>query len=160
VFSSPLFCGVDIDTDTSKHRLWQHEFGVDAIDGSESLAIPSYFETSEFGSPDGGSPDAGASKMGVQISFIEPDFVQTGDLQLTMYGRANSRSLVRESTPVTFPAPDTPTGVVDDPEAQLVKQRWDARYTRFRWTSNVVGGDYWEGKTLAHFKTTDERFTS
>lgn len=159
VFRSPLMCGV-ADPVTADFKLWQHEFGVDSIDGTDVLAIRSFFETSEFGGPDGAGPNAGGSNMSVEVSLIEPDFVQTGPMLLTLYGRTNCRSVVRTSDQITFVAPNTPTGYVATPEEELNQLRWDMRYTRFRWESNVQGGDYWEGKVVAHFKPTSERLRS
>lgn len=156
VFKSPLMCGVDEDTSavSGGHRLWQHEFGVDSIDGPRVLAIESFYETHEFGIPIG---DTGASKTSLACNVVEPDFVQTGQMYMIVKGRQNARSQVRESDPYTFAAaPDD--GV--EMQQQLLNIRETSRYMRFRFGSNVAMGDYQAGRIMAHFQPADGRITS
>lgn len=157
VFKSPLLCGVDEDTTAASggHRLWQHEFGVDSLDGTRVLAIESYYETHEFGVPIG---DTGASKTGLVCNLIEPDFLQSGDMTLTMKGRMNARSEERVGDVITFP--ENSAAVEVSAELQQIKELFSSRYIHFRFGSNVAGGDYQAGKIMGHFQPGDGRTTS
>ena len=157
VFTSPLMCGVDADTSTGSttYKLWQHEFGTDAIDGSEVLAVESYYETSELGLPftDDGS-NTGGSKQSLANNMIEPDFVQTGDMYCIVKARWNARSEEHVSDPYPFVANPT------IPAEELIKIRETGRFLRFRFGSNTQGGNYQSGKIMGHFQTADARITS
>ena len=157
VFRSPLMCGVDDDASATSggYRLWQHEFGVDALDGVSVLAIDSYYETHEFGIPLG---DTGASKTSLICNVVEPDFLQTGNMYMIVKGRQNARSEERESSAYTFAEPSTT--VEGDYQQQNINIREGSRYMRFRFGSNVQGGTYQGGKIMAHFQPGDARITS
>lgn len=157
VFTSPLLCGVDPDTSTGgiTYKLWQHEFGVDSLDGTEALAIDSFYETNEVGLPfsDAGA-NTGGSKTSLVNNIIEPDFVQTGDMYVIVKARWNARSPEHVSAPYTFV--DTAT----IPAEELVKIRETGRFLRFRFGSNTLGGNYQAGKIMGHFQPGDARVTS
>lgn len=154
VFKSPLMCGVneDMSTGSSTYKLWQHEFGVDEIDGPRVVAIPSFFETAEFGlpAPDNPQLQGGNSNRSIVVNTIEPDFVQVGDMELIVKSRWNSRSPVKTSNPYTFVASPTVSA------EELITIRETGRYMRFRFTSNVQGGDYQVGKILLHVDTSGD----
>jgi hypothetical protein len=69
-FRAPLLTGV-VGTD---YRVWLHEQGVDAIDGSDLSPIISYFETGDLSQVVEGRNEY------VRITRIEPDFVQSGPI--------------------------------------------------------------------------------
>jgi hypothetical protein len=52
-FRSPIMTSADVDVITKSYKLWQHEYGVDAIDGNSVTAINSYFETAVISAPGG-----------------------------------------------------------------------------------------------------------
>lgn len=127
--------------------LYQHEIGVDAVEDI-ALAIRSSFETANL-SPLNGSPPSG---KGLRCERVEPDFVQTGDLMLTVVGRQNARAADAQS--VTMTIPDVPTV----PAEQTTPFKDAAfRQMRFRFESNTLGGDYYAGKPIAHVEQTDMR---
>ena len=81
--------------------------------------------------------------------MIEPDFIQSGDMVVTVTGRANARAPEVYGAPVTFA--DEPT----TPYGQVVVLREQRRELRARFESNVVGGDYQMGQIIAHIETGD-----
>jgi len=131
--------------------LWRHENGVDEVNGVTSRPIPSYFvsDEKEF-------LDQGLDKC-MRVDILEPDLVQTGDMRVTVSGRANARSTDIETQSVTFTDPQTnaPLG----PDQQVVRFKESRRFLRFKFESNQVGGDYYMGKTLAHIEPAEGRFT-
>lgn len=159
VFKSPLMCGIDVDTSTgsSTYKLWQHEFGVDSIDGRIVTAIPSFFETSEFGFPAPDNQLFQSSNKSMIVNTVEPDFVQSGGMNLIVKTRWNSRSPEHVSTPYPFAA-DSGSGVASDQQVLTIRET--GRYMRFNFSSNVQGGNYEAGKILVHIQEGDERIRS
>lgn len=157
VFKSPLMCGVDADTSTGSttYKMWQHEFGYDEIDGSRVLAVPSAFETSEFGLPASENPQMpGSSTKSMSVQIVETDFVQAGDMDLVVKSRWNARSPENVSSPYTFAATATISA------EELLTIRETGRYMRFRFNSNTQGGNYEAGKILIHIQPGDDRIRS
>lgn len=158
VFRSPLFTGVDVDSTTSKYKLWQHEAPgiVDAIDGPDILAIQSYFETNPLfpAIPEG---DRSGTNQGISCEYIEPDFVQSGDMTVSVVGsKGNSRSPEETVGPITFVEPSSTLTAED----QVVHVRANMRQMRFRFESNVAGGDYQAGDIIGQFMPSDARITT
>ena len=85
---------------------------------------------------------------------MEQDFVQTGDMTLTVTGRANARAPESTSGPHTFHA-TAPT--IPDQTIPLKDTR---RLMRFKFESNVVGGDYQMGQCIGHIEPSDARINS
>lgn len=154
VFKSPLMCGVDVDTTSLAYKLWQHEFGVDELDGTKVRAINSYFETSEFGFPAPDNPQFPSSNKSMIVNTIEPDFVQTGTMNLVVKARWNARSPEHVSSPYSFAA------TAATPSEEILTIRETGRYMRFNFSSNVQGGNYETGKVLVHIQEGDDRIKS
>ena len=142
VFRKPLLTGVQ--TSTSGYKLWVHETGVDEVDGIVTQPILSYFETADIS-----LPVLAQTNRQLHILSLEPDFVQSGDMEVSVHGRFNARSPEIESPPLSFPA------VATNPQQTLITLKEQRRQLRFRFTSNVVGGDYQMGLILAHFQPGD-----
>lgn len=164
VFSSPLVIGV-IDTETTQYRgvqsselrvteddqpriindpkgyvVWQHEYGTDEINGSQIRPVQSYFETADISLLVGQNPQ----NMALRVEYIEPDFVQSGDMTVQITGRANAKSGEVTSDPRTIYA------VPNTREEQLVYFREIRREMRFRFESNTINGSYQMGQVIAH----------
>lgn len=145
-FRYPLMSGVDLDA-SDQSILWQHEYGVDEISGGQTRAIRSYYTTgvlSAISPAEGGKP----VNSTLRVTHVEPDFVQTGDMTLTLMGRAVAQGGTAETDPRTFVAsPSTP--------AQETIGFKDAEFRQMRamFESNVAGGDYKAGKPLALVST-------
>ena len=153
VYNKPFMVGNEnVGTvGTPAYTLWQHETGVDKINGSTIDAIESFFETAEIGMP---VDDQQPSNRTLRVARVEPDFVQVGNMTLNVRGRVNSKASVIEDAAQTFLA--TPV----EPTDETVKLRQIRRLMSFKFTSNVQGGNYEFGETLAHIEQADERVES
>jgi len=125
------------------YRVWVHENGVDSIDGQDINPIQSYFETADLS-----TLPSGASSY-LRLSTIEPDFVQTGEMQVKVTGRANARAPEVVSSTFVFPAEAT------TPQEQIVMLKEQRRELRVRFESNTILGDYQMGQIIGHFSTGD-----
>lgn len=143
VFRRPLMSGVTPNS-SDNYQFWVHEVGTDRIDGTTTLAIPSFFETGDVSIP----LESGDNKS-LQVVVIEPDFVQSGPMTLQVKGRANARAPEVDGTPMTFNA------VAATPEEQVIMLKTQRRQLRFRFTSDCLGGDYQMGHVLAHVQPTN-----
>lgn len=119
--------------------VYQHEFGVNAIDGTNVAAIESYFETNDLGWVSGGPSEpamVGPNKW-LRLERIEPDFIQEGDMSLVVTGRPYAQSADVESNPYTF-APNT----------NKIDMKEQRRELRLKFVSNVADGDYQLGRVI------------
>ena len=119
--------------------LYQNEIGTDKVSGALSVAIESYFETNDLGLVSGGpsQPSPVGDNKWLRLERIEPDFVQSGDMEVYVTGRPFAQSQDVTSSAYTF----TPTtGKVD--------MREQRRELRLKFVSNVTGGNYQVGKII------------
>jgi len=135
-FAAPVLTGVEPSADG--YKVWLHERGTDEIDGPTVNPIPSYFETADL------SAIAKGQDSELRITRIEPDFVQSGDMQVYVTGRANARSPEVNGSTFTFPEDATL------PYEQIVMLKEQRRELRARFSSNTVGGDYQMGQIIAY----------
>jgi hypothetical protein len=138
------------DNGLTTYKIWRHEIGTDAIDGTSVAAIQSYFETAEI-SPLTTQQPVNAS---MRITAVEPDFVQSGEMTVQVKGYINAKANDVDGEINAFPA------VATTPAEQVVKLKTARRLLRLRFESNAIGGDYQMGKTLAHVGPADERYQS
>lgn len=119
--------------------LWQHETGTDLVKGSSFQAIESYFETNDLGWVSGGpsQPAAEGENRWLRVERVEPDFVQSGVMQLYIVGRPYAQSSDVVSDPYHF-GPTTPK----------IDMREQRRELRLRFSSNEAGGDYQAGRIM------------
>ena len=129
-------------------KLWVHEAGVDAIDGQDLQPIESYFETGEITMAADNSSNAAIS-----VVAVEPDFVQTGDMTLQIKGRVNARAAEVTGPQMSFP------DVASSPQEQVLRFKEERRQLRFKFGSNVLGGDYQMGQPFAQIMPGNERIT-
>lgn len=132
----------------NKYSAYAEEYGKNAIENNSEVAIPSFFETSEFGYPSGGP--SGEAQQGLnnwtRISRIEPDFVQTGEMQVAIRSREFANSPVVQSESHVF-----------TPETELIDMRHQARHLTLRFESNILNGDYHMGRVILHTEPGDTR---
>ncbi len=152
VYSKPFMVDAD-DTGGGAFTLWQHETGVDRIDGAQIDPIPSHFETAEIGMA---ISEQAASNAELRVDRVEPDFVQVGDMTLEVHGRANSRAPIITLTEDTVVFPATAA----TPTQETVKLKAIRRLMSFKFSSNTQGGDYEFGECLASIEPTGERVES
>lgn len=154
VFRSPLMTGVALDGAAAGYtKLWQHEYGTDEVDGTAVRAVRSFFETNAICPA---LPGQGiGNNSGIYVDYIEPDFVQTGDMTVAVKGSmSNARAPDNNSTPQSFP--DSASSA----DTQLIYLRQQRRQMRFNFESNVAGGNYEMGDCIAQVRPGDARITS
>jgi hypothetical protein len=119
--------------------LWQHEIGTNAVQNTTVLAIESFFETNDLGWVSGGpsQPSPIGDNKWLRLERVEPDFVQSGDMEIYVTGRSFAQSNDVTTGPYVF-SPDT--GKID--------MREQRRELRLKFVSNVAGGDYQVGKVI------------
>ena len=147
VFRYPVMTSTE-PNDDGDYTLWIHETGYDKIAGNFQEAIPSYFETSDFGLPTGG-PTA-ESLQGVnrwtRLTRIEPDFIVEGGMNVIVNGYEFAQGAYKQSDPYPF-----------DANTDKIDMREQRREIRLRFESNVQGGHYEMGKVLLHLEAGDVR---
>lgn len=136
------------NTTAGRITLWQHEIGVDEVNGQSVNAIESYFETSDLGWVGGGP--ATTQMMGdnfwLHLERVEPDFVQSGQMYLQIVGRPFAQADDAVSQPYYF-----------EPSTGKIDMREQRREIRLRFTSNVAGGNYQMGRVLLNANVGDVR---
>jgi hypothetical protein len=123
----------------SEVSLWQHEIGTDAVQGTNAVAIESYFETNDLGWVSGGpsQPAPVGENKWIHLDRIEPDFVQSGTMYLQVTGRSFAQAEDQTSAPREF-----------EPNTNKIDVREQRRELRLKFGSNVAGGDYQLGKVI------------
>lgn len=130
------------------YGLWQHEFGLNKISFNQETSILSSVTTCDI-SWVGGSP-SGDTATGVNrrmhLRRIEPDFVQAGDMNLTILGRKFARGDEETSGPFVF-----------GPNDGKIDMRVEHREMRLKFESNTLNGNYEMGRLLITTEYGDER---
>jgi hypothetical protein len=130
------------------YALWQQEFGKNEVSFNAETAIASSITTCDI-SWVGGTPsqDTGTGvNRRMHLRRVEPDFVQTGKMDMTILGRKFARGNVENSGPYPF-YPDT--GKID--------LRVEHREIRIKFESNDINGDFEMGRILITAEYGDER---
>jgi hypothetical protein len=135
-------------TQANKVSLWQHEIGTDRVQGQNQTAIYSSFETNDLGLVTGGpsQPSPVGENYWLHLERVEPDFIQSGDMDLYVTGRPFAQSSDQTTGPYSFGP--------DDGKIDLREQR---RELRLLFVSNVQGGDYQLGTVLLNANVGDVR---
>lgn len=128
--------------------LWQHEVGADEVKFTATNAIEAYVETSDLGWVAGGpsQPSPVGENRWLHVERLEPDFIQSGDMDLYVTGRSYAQGEDKTTGPYTF-APGTT-------KIDLREQR---REMRLKFVSNVAGGDFQMGKVIVNADLGDTR---
>jgi hypothetical protein len=171
LYAAPLLCGLQQSTFIANNRVtedgdlrvtqdddqriavpeegfkvWQHERSMNEIDGQNITAVPSFFETADMTYL---AAPGGAKDKHIRVEFIEPDFVQSGNMTVQLTGRANAKSLEVDGPVRTiFENPSTPY-------EQVVFFKEERRELRFKFGSNTINGDYQMGQVIAHLGEAD-----
>lgn len=149
VFRRPIWAGNDENT-VGKYTLWQHETGTNEVYTNQVNAIDSFFETNIIGSRVGlvGTVEQPGDNVWTRCERIEPDFVQSGAMEVTVLGKGYAEDVDQESAPYTF-----------DPSTLKVDMREQYREMRMRFRSNTQNGNYFMGRVLLSIDTGDVRST-
>jgi len=128
--------------------LWQHEIGTDEIKGQVQRAIRSSFETNDLGWVAGGPSESSmvGPNIWIHLERMEPDFVQSGEMELYVTGPPFAQSADKTTGPYPF---SPTTGKVD-----LREQR---REMRLIFVSDVQGGNYQLGRVMINADFGDVR---
>ena len=128
--------------------LFQNEIGTDKVVGALSVAIESYFETNDLGLVSGGpsQPSPIGENRWLRLERVEPDFIQSGDMELYVTGRPFAQIADETTGPYVF---SSSTGKID--------MREQRRELRLKFVSNVAGGTYQVGKVLLDADVGDSR---
>jgi hypothetical protein len=129
-------------------KVYQHEIGVDEIDGQSVNAIESSIETNDLGWVSGGPSETlpvGENRW-VRLERVEPDFIVSGEMNLYVTGRPYAQSQDATSSAYVF---DQNTNKID-----MKEQR---REMRLIFESNEVNGDYQMGKVILNADFGDVR---
>lgn len=146
VYQYPILTGIQPEGGT--YKLWQHEFGVDEVDGTTVNSIPSYFQTADISFV---ADQQQPRNRSLRCAMIEPDFVQVRDMTVQITGRANARApeVTTDEHVIRDPA------TIDQPFQQVTFFKETRREMRFIFKSNEVGGDYQMGQCIAHIEVSD-----
>lgn len=139
---------VSFSTPDDLIKVYQHEVGVNEIDGQIVNAIESFIETNNIGWITGGpsqSTMAGDNKW-IRLERIEPDFLLNGQMLLYVTGKPYAQSQDQISEPYVF---TSTTNKID-----MKEQR---REMRLRFVSDEADGDYQMGKIMLSATTGDVR---
>ena len=132
------------------YPIWQHETGLDQVSFKEQTAIYSSYTTGDISWVGGTTTPANTQAIGnnrrMHIRRIEPDFVQAGNLSLTIIGRKFAASQVEDSGPYVF-----------SPSTEKIDLRVEHREVQFQVVSNEIGGNYEQGRLLITQELGDER---
>jgi hypothetical protein len=132
------------------YTIWQHEYGTDQIYLTNVNAVKSFFETTTIGSMINlvGSTTQPGDNVWTRIDRVEPDFVQSGEMSVTVLGKGYADDVDQASDPFYF---DSTTLKVD--------MREQRRELRLHFESNTFNGNYETGKVILSITTGDTRST-
>lgn len=149
VFRKPIWGGNEVNT-TGKYTLWQHETGTDEVYTTQVNAIRSSFETNNLGWVTGGpgNPQLSGENRWLRLERVEPDFVQSGDMNLYVTGQGYADAVDQVSAPYIF-----------NERTLKIDMREQRRLLRLKFESNTFNGDYYMGKVLLSADFGDERST-
>ncbi len=149
IFPKPVWGGNEANSE-GKYTLWQHETGVDQVYLTSVNAVRSYFETSNLGTLGGlvGSAEQAGDNLWTRLERVEPDFIQNGEMTVTVTGRGYADDVDIVSDPFPF-----------SPTTLKVDMREQRREMRLRFESNIYNGDYQTGRILLSLTTGDVRST-
>jgi hypothetical protein len=132
--------------------IWQHEYGQDQVSPTGEFAVYSSITTSDIswisGTP--GSNSLVGINRRMHIRRVEPNFLQSGEMTMTILGRkfASGSMLLDEqdSGPYVF-----------NPDTGKIDLRVEHRLVQLKFESNVIGGNYEMGKLVITAEFGDER---
>jgi hypothetical protein len=127
----------------STKPIWTHEIGTDyVLSDTQRFAIPAYFTTSYYTLWDSNP----SLSNYLYVQRIAPDFVQSGDMTVTINSKKYPNSVLDNTSPILFS---------DDPESANYKEYIDFEtqngLVSFTFASNVLNGDYHMGKPQLYF---------
>ena len=149
VFRKPIWGG-NVSNSAGEYTLWQHETGTDEIYTNNVNAVDSFFETPIIGQAVGlvASTQQPGDNVWTRCERVEPDFVQSEQMYVQVYGKGYADDVDQVSSRYTF-----------DPDTLKVDMREQRREMRLRFGSNTVRGNYFMGKVILSVDGGDVRGT-
>jgi len=149
VFRKPIWAGNE-ENNFNTYTLWQHESGTNLVNLSQETAIQSYFETDSLGWVNGGPNQNDPIGMNnwIRLERVEPDFVQSEQMNLYVTGKGYASDEDVVTGPYTF-----------EPDTLKIDMREQRREMRLRFESNIVNGNYECGLNLLSADVGDMRST-
>ena len=149
VLTSVSTAGTLVYPTNGGYNIWQHEFGLNEIALTGEVAVYSSITTSDIswltGSPSGDNLVGVNRRM--HLRRIEPNFLQTGTMALTIIGRKFAGGQYEENSGPYYFTQDT--GKID--------LRVEHRLIRLKFESNEIDGNYEMGRNLITAEFGDER---
>jgi len=131
------------------YTIWQHEHGLNQVTPQNELAIYSSVTTSDISWLTGNPSED--TKLGINrrmhLRRIEPNFLQSGTMSLTILGRKFAGGQYEEDSGPYYFTQDT--GKID--------LRVEHRLIRLKFESNDIDGNYEMGRNLITAEYGDER---
>lgn len=153
-FSYPIWAGNTVNSN-SKYSLWMHEIGVNCVDIiSGDLAVPWLIRSGSI-SWCASDPNAQNQEISrwVYLDRIEPDMIQTKDIEVVVDGQMYARSTADDDSTPAYTATITSTTAKVD-----IKQQRREMYLVFRSvTGDDVDSDFEMGNTLLVMSVGDSR---
>jgi len=138
---------------TNNYPIWMQEVGVDQVVDGKVSPIYSFFET---GSLSWVAVDAEKERHGYDRWYylyrVEPDFLQEGDMTLSVMGQQYSRVQSQNTNTLSGPYTFSPTTEKID-----IGTPRQAREMTLKFESNTIGGDYEMGQILVLARIGDGR---
>ena len=151
LFSPGPTIGGSVFSVTGGYGIWQHETGLNRTFNNQETAINSSYTTNDIGWVTGGPSEKSAVGINrrMHLRRIEPDFVQSGTLTVNVLG--NKYANGPAETPVSFDFGPNTTN------QDKIDTRVEFREMYLQFQSNVVDGNYEQGRVLLTVETGDER---
>lgn len=134
------------------YPMWRHENGVDKVENRPDdqniySPIDSFFETSDIAwCALGPNQQYNFTDRWVSLDRVEPDFLQSGSMSLTVTGNEYAQS-----------APEVAVTEVFGPATPKIDLKEQRRQMRLKFRSNVIGGNYEMGQVLMSMTVGDGR---
>lgn len=145
--ATPLI-GVNAFLVVGGYGVYQHEFGLNNVGLADQTAITSNITTCDIswvgGTPSQDNPIGVNRRM--HLRRVEPDFVQSGNLNMTILGSKFARGESEEFGPYVF-----------GPNEGKIDLRVENRETRLKFESNELDGNFEMGRLLITAEYGDER---
>ena len=141
--------GTPVYVQSGGFSIWQHEFGQNEVGLNTERAVYSSITTSDIswltGNPSQDSLVGVNRRM--HLRRVEPNFLQTGTMSMTILGRKFANSITEEdSGPFFF-----------EPHTDKIDLRIEHRLMRLKFESNEIDGNYEMGRLMITAEYGDER---
>jgi len=147
--SNSVAIGTLVYQQTSGYTIWQHEFGQNQVNLNTEEAVYSSITTSDISWLTGSPSEEGLIGVNrrMHLRRVEPNFLQTGTMSMTILGRKFANSATEEdSGPYYF-----------EPHTDKIDLRVEHRLMRLKFESNEIDGNFEMGRLLITAEFGDER---